>query len=123
MKILIVDDSLTMRRIVGNTVVQAGYSKDDYDEAKDGQVALELLRENNYDLVLTDWNMPIMNGLELVQVMQKDNDLKKIPIIMITTEGAKSEVITALKAGVKNYIVKPFTAEILQEKINAVIKN
>jgi two-component system, chemotaxis family, chemotaxis protein CheY len=122
MKILVVDDSLTMRRIVGNTVVQAGFKKEDFDEAKDGQEALGLLEENSYDLVLTDWNMPVMNGLELVKTMKTMDNLKKIPIIMVTTEGAKSEVVTALKAGVNNYIVKPFTADILKEKIQAVIK-
>jgi two-component system chemotaxis response regulator CheY len=123
MKILIVDDSLTMRRIVGNTVVQAGFSKDQFDEAADGQEALDLLNKNDYNLVLTDWNMPVMNGLELVQSMRSEAKFQKIPIIMITTEGAKTEVITALKAGVNNYIVKPFTAEILKEKIQAVVKN
>lgn len=123
MKILVVDDSLTMRRIVGNTVIQAGFPKESYDEAKDGQEALELLNANTYDLVLTDWNMPVMNGLELVQAMRSDDRFKKLPIIMITTEGAKTEVITALKAGVNNYIVKPFTADILKEKIQAVVKS
>jgi len=123
MKILVVDDSLTMRRIVGNTVVQAGFPKESYDEAADGAQAMELLKANSYDLVLTDWNMPVMNGLELVHAIRKDPALKGIPIIMITTEGAKTEVITALKAGVNNYIVKPFTADVLKEKIQAVVKN
>jgi len=121
MKILIVDDSSTMRRIIGNVVQQLGVAKDDFDEAEDGVVAWKLFQENdNYDVVLTDWNMPNMNGLELVKTIRSVD--KKIPIVMITTEGGKGEVITALKAGVNNYIVKPFSAEILKEKLDGLVK-
>ena len=121
MKILIVDDSSTMRRIIGNVVQQLGVSKDDFDEAEDGVIAWKLFQENdNYDVVLTDWNMPNMNGLELVKTIRSVN--KTIPIVMITTEGGKGEVITALKAGVNNYIVKPFSAEILKEKLDGLVK-
>jgi len=121
MRILIVDDSSTMRRIIGNVVQQLGVSKDDFDEAEDGVVAWKLFQEkNNYDVVLTDWNMPNMNGLELVKTIRGAD--KKIPIVMITTEGGKGEVITALKAGVNNYIVKPFSAEILKEKLDGLVK-
>ena len=121
MKILIVDDSSTMRRIIGNVVQQLGVAKDDFDEAEDGVVAWKLFQENdNYDVVLTDWNMPNMNGLELVKTIRTVD--KKIPIVMITTEGGKGEVITALKAGVNNYIVKPFSAEILKEKLDGLVK-
>ena len=121
MKILIVDDSSTMRRIIGNVVQQLGVAKDDFDEAEDGVVAWKLFQENdNYDVVLTDWNMPNMNGLELVKTLRSVN--KTIPIVMITTEGGKGEVITALKAGVNNYIVKPFSAEILKEKLDGLVK-
>lgn len=121
MRILIVDDSSTMRRIIGNVVQQLGVAKEDFDEAEDGVVAWKLFQEkNNYDVVLTDWNMPNMNGLELVQTIRAKN--KTIPIVMITTEGGKGEVITALKAGVNNYIVKPFSADILKEKLDGLVK-
>jgi len=121
MRILIVDDSTTMRRIIGNVVQQLGVAKDDFDEAEDGVVAWELFQKNNnYDVVLTDWNMPNMNGLELVKTIRNAN--KTIPIVMITTEGGKGEVITALKAGVNNYIVKPFSAEVLKEKLDGLVK-
>ena len=122
MKILVVDDSSTMRRIIGNVVQQLGISKEDFDEAEDGVAAWKLLSTNSYDVVLTDWNMPNMNGLQLVQKIRAEGNHRGVPIIMITTEGGKGEVITALKAGVNNYIVKPFSADILKEKLDGVIK-
>lgn len=122
MKILIVDDSSTMRRIIGNVVMQLGFSRDDFDEAEDGVKAWKILSETQYDIILTDWNMPNMNGLELVQKVRGGGNHQKTPIIMITTEGGKGEVITALKAGVNNYIVKPFSADILKEKLDGVLK-
>ena len=122
MKILIVDDSSTMRRIIGNVVMQLGFSKENYDEAEDGLKAWNLLKENNYDVILTDWNMPNMNGLELVKKVRMEGTHIKTPIIMITTEGGKNEVIEALKSGVNNYIVKPFPAETLKEKLDSVLK-
>lgn len=122
MRILIVDDSSTMRRIIGNVVMQLGFSKDNFDEAEDGLKAWKLLTEGHYDVILTDWNMPNMNGLELVKKIRSEGTHQKTPIIMITTEGGKSEVITALKAGVNNYIVKPFNAEVLKEKLDGVLK-
>jgi len=123
MKVLIVDDSSTMRRIIGNVVQQLGIAKEDFDEAEDGAVAWRMLTKGNYDVVLTDWNMPNMNGLQLVQKIRGEGSSHRgVPIIMITTEGGKGEVITALKAGVNNYIVKPFSADILKEKLDGVIK-
>jgi len=122
MKILIVDDSSTMRRIIGNVVMQLGFAKEDFDEAEDGVKAWKLLNESQYDVILTDWNMPNMNGLDLVKKTRSEGAHQKTPIIMITTEGGKGEVITALKAGVNNYIVKPFNAEILKEKLDGVLK-
>src|SRR5574344_27489 len=122
MKILIVDDSSTMRRIIGNVITQLGFTKDNFDEAEDGVKAWKLLTEAHYDVILTDWKMPNMNGLELVQKVRSEGTHQKTPIIMITTEGGKSEVITALKAGVNNYIVKPFSAEVLKEKRDGVLK-
>ena len=123
MKILIVDDSSTMRRIIGNVVQQLGVKKDDFDEAEDGVVAWDLLQKNKYDVILTDWNMPNMNGLELVKhIRSAGSSHKTTPTVMITTEGGKTEVITALKAGVNNYIVKPFNAQTLKEKLDAFFK-
>ena len=122
MKILILDDSSTMRRIIGNVVQELGFSKDDFDEAEDGVVAWSMLQKGQYDIVLTDWNMPNMNGLDLVKHIRGGGAHQKTPIIMITTEGGKMEVITALKAGVNNYIVKPFNAAILKEKLDGVLK-
>ena len=122
MKILIVDDSSTMRRIIGNVVMQLGFTRDNFEEAEDGAKAWKLLSEAHYDVILTDWNMPNMNGLELVKKVRSEGTHQKTPIIMITTEGGKSEVITALKAGVNNYIVKPFNAEVLKEKLDGVLK-
>lgn len=122
MRILIVDDSSTMRRIIGNVVQQLGFAKEDFDEAEDGVKAWKMLGESQYDVILTDWNMPNMNGLELVQKTRSEGQHQKTPIIMITTEGGKGEVITALKAGVNNYIVKPFNADILKEKLDGVLK-
>jgi two-component system chemotaxis response regulator CheY len=122
MRILIVDDSSTMRRIIGNVVMQLGVGKNDFDEAEDGVQAWKLLSEKQYNIILTDWNMPNMNGLELVKKIRGGGNHKSTPIIMITTEGGKSEVITALKAGVNNYIVKPFSADILKEKLDGIFK-
>lgn len=123
MKILIVDDSSTMRRIIGNVIKQLGFSNEDFDEAEDGLKAWNMMKEKKYNILLTDWNMPNMNGLQLVKLVRTESiDHKKIPIIMITTEGGKGEVVAALKSGVNNYIVKPFSAEVLKEKLDSVMK-
>ena len=120
MKILVVDDSTTMVRIILNTLKRIGYN--DILTAFDGVEATEQMKENDgIDLIITDWNMPNMNGLELVKYIRKDEIYKETPIVMVTTEGGKAEVITALKAGVNNYIVKPFTPAVLKEKLSAVI--
>ena len=123
MRILVVDDSSTMRRIITNVILQLGYKKDDIEEAENGQIAWELLNNSQFDVVLTDWNMPIMSGLDLVKLIRNEDKYASLPIIMITTEGGKAEVVTALKAGVNNYIVKPFTAVLLKDKLNAVFNN
>jgi two-component system chemotaxis response regulator CheY len=119
MKVLILDDSKTMLRIISNTLKQIGVS--DIIEAEDGAIGLEKWKEHNgsFDIILTDWNMPVLSGLEFVKEIRKEN--KNIPIVMITTEGGKDEVITALKAGVNNYIVKPFSAVVLKEKLNNIL--
>ena len=119
MKILIADDSKTMLRIIVNVVKQIGINENDIIRVENGQEALKQYNENNIDIILTDWNMPVMNGLEFVKKIREQD--KKIPILMITTEGGKSEVITALKSGVNNYIVKPFNAEILKEKLTTIL--
>lgn len=120
MKLLVVDDSSTMRRIIKNTLVRLGYK--DILEGEDGLQGWNVLNENpDMGMLITDWNMPEMNGLELVKKVRADERFKDLPIIMVTTEGGKAEVITALKAGVNNYIVKPFTPQVLKEKLAAVL--
>jgi len=117
MKILVVDDSKTMLRIISNTIKRIGYT--DIVTAEDGELGLAAYKKDTFDIILTDWNMPNMNGLQFVQAVRKVN--KDIPIVMITTEGGKVEVIKALKAGVNNYIVKPFTPQVLKEKLKDII--
>ena len=120
MKLLVVDDSSTMRRIIKNTLARLGYK--DVLEGADGVEGWNQLNENpDIEMLITDWNMPEMNGLELVKKVRADERFKDMPIIMVTTEGGKAEVITALKAGVNNYIVKPFTPQVLKEKLAAVM--
>ena len=118
MHFLVVDDSSTMRRILCNTLGTIGYST---TEAEDGLDALKKIKEEKFDAIMTDWNMPKMNGLELVRSIRAMEDYKHTPIIMVTTEGGKREVITAIKEGVNNYIVKPFTAFTLREKLKGII--
>lgn len=120
MKLLVVDDSSTMRRIIKNTLSRLGY--EDVLEGEDGVQGWNVLNENpDMGMLITDWNMPEMNGLELVKKVRADARFTDLPIIMVTTEGGKTEVITALKAGVNNYIVKPFTPQVLKEKLAAVL--
>jgi len=115
-----VDDSSTMRRIIKNTLARLDYK--DVLEAEHGVQAWQLLCENNdIDVLITDWNMPEMNGLELVKKVRAEDKYTDMPIIMVTTEGGKAEVIVALKAGVNNYIVKPFTPAVLKEKLEDVL--
>jgi two-component system chemotaxis response regulator CheY len=120
LKLLVVDDSSTMRRIIKNTLSRLGY--EDVLEGEDGLQGWTVLNENpDIGMLITDWNMPEMNGLELVKKVRADTRFSDLPIIMVTTEGGKAEVITALKAGVNNYIVKPFTPQVLKEKLAAVL--
>ena len=119
MKLLVVDDSSTMRRIIKNTLARLGHK--DVLEGADGVEGWATLDSNpDVEMLITDWNMPEMSGLELVKKVRADARFVDLPIIMVTTEGGKAEVITALKAGVNNYIVKPFTPQILKEKLAAV---
>ena len=120
MKLLVVDDSSTMRRIIKNTLARLGHK--DVLEGADGVEGWDALNANpDINMLITDWNMPEMNGLELVKKVRADSRFTDLPIIMVTTEGGKAEVITALKAGVNNYIVKPFTPQVLKEKLGAVM--
>ncbi|MGE4399319.1 MAG: response regulator [Campylobacterales bacterium] len=119
MRILVVDDSATMRRIIKNSLSNLGYV--DLLEAEDGVVAWDIMNKEEVGVLVTDWNMPNMNGLELVTKVRADGKYADVPIIMVTTEGGKTEVIKALKAGVNNYIVKPFTPQVLKDKLEAVL--
>ncbi|MFC1734485.1 response regulator [Candidatus Hydrogenedentota bacterium] len=120
MKIMVVDDSKVMRRIVVNAV--EALNPTSIEEAADGMEAYQKLEaDTTYDLILTDWNMPVMNGLALVKKIRTNDGLKEAAIIMVTTESEKSNVITAIKAGADNYIVKPFTAEVLLEKVKETL--
>lgn len=118
-KVLVVDDFPTMRRIVKNLLKQLGF--ENIDEAEDGSQALKKLQTGEYGLVISDWNMPNMEGIELLRnVRQSPEPLKNIPFLMVTAEAEKEKVIEAIKAGVDNYIVKPFTAELLTEKLSKI---
>ncbi|MCX8043312.1 MAG: chemotaxis response regulator CheY [Desulfobacterota bacterium] len=118
MKILIVDDFPTMRRIIRTTLRQLGFQN--ILEAGDGAEALEILRSSTIDFVVTDWNMPNMTGLELLKAIRADATLKNTPVLLVTAEAEKENVIQAAQAGVNNYIVKPFTAAVLREKIQKI---
>lgn len=119
MNILVVDDSSTMRRIVSNALNNIGYKN--ITTAEDGSDALKKIKNSQFDAIMTDWNMPKMDGLALVREVRKMETYKEVPIVMITTEGGKREVITAIKEGVNNYIVKPFTAKTLKDKLEDII--
>lgn len=119
---MVVDDSSTMRRIIISVLMQMGIPDDNIGDAKDGMDALGKLKSTKYDLILTDWNMPKMDGLNLVKNLRHLPRYKTTPIMMITTEGGKDEVIQALKSGINNYIVKPFNAETLRLKLEPMIK-
>ena len=118
MKVLVVDDFVTMRRIVRNILKQIGFKN--ITEAEDGKAALNELKKEKPDLILCDWNMPGMSGLDLLNVIRADDQFKGIPFIMVTAEAQKNNIVDAVKAGVNGYIVKPFTAETINEKLKKV---
>jgi len=120
MRVLVVDDFATMRKIVRNILKQIGFEH--IAEAEDGNAALQMLKSDKYGLVVSDWNMPNMNGIELLKAIRQNPQLSNLPVLMVTAEGLKENVLEAVKAGVNNYVVKPFTAEVLQEKIEAIFK-
>ncbi|HPI36432.1 MAG TPA: response regulator [Ignavibacteriaceae bacterium] len=120
LKFLVVDDSLTMRRIVVNSLKNLGYSE--FVEAADGQEALTKLdSDRTINFVITDWNMPVLSGLELTKGIRGNADFANVPILMVTTRGVKEDIIEALQAKVSNYIIKPFTPQVLKEKIDQIL--
>lgn len=121
MRFLVVDDFSTMRRIVRNLLKELGFSN--VDEAEDGQIALHKLKNSQFDFVVSDWNMPNMTGIELLKAMRADPQLKHIPLLMVTAEAKKENIIEAATAGASGYIVKPFTAATLDEKLKKIFAN
>ena len=120
LKFLVVDDFSTMRRIVRDLLKELGFTN--VDEAEDGAVALSKLRDGNFEFVVSDWNMPNMDGLTLLQNVRADARLKTVPFLMITAEAKKENIIAAAQAGASGYIVKPFTAATLQEKLDKIFE-
>jgi two-component system, chemotaxis family, chemotaxis protein CheY len=121
MRFLIVDDSSTMRRIIINTLNKLGHQ--DFVEASNGREGIDRLGTSNgaIDMIITDWNMPEMNGIDFIKAVRSTAGSKDVPVLMVTTNAAKDDIVEALRAGVNNYVVKPFTAETIKEKIDAVL--
>ena len=117
-RILVVDDFPTMRRIVRSLLKELGFSN--IDEAEDGKEGLRMLHQDRYDFVVSDWNMPNMDGLEMLTVIRKDEALKHLPVLMVTAEAKKENIIAAAQAGANGYVVKPFTAATLEEMIGKI---
>jgi two-component system chemotaxis response regulator CheY len=117
---LVVDDFATMRRIVRNLLKDLGFTN--VDEAEDGVVALNKLRSEKFDFVVSDWNMPNMTGIDLLKAIRADGALKSLPVLMVTAEAKKENIIEAAQSGANGYIVKPFTAATLDEKLNKIFK-
>lgn len=120
MKILIVDDFSTMRRIIKNLLHDLGY--DNSHEADDGTSALPLLKGGSFDFLITDWNMPGMQGIDLLRAVRADPKLKTLPVLLVTAEARRDQIVMAAEAGVNGYIVKPFTAQTLREKIDRIFE-
>lgn len=120
LKILVVDDFPTMRRIIRNLLKDLGY--ENVDEAEDGAMGLEKLRNGSFDFVVSDWNMPNLDGLEMLKEIRADDKLSKLPVLMVTAEAKKENIIAAAQAGASGYVVKPFTAATLEEKLNKIFE-
>lgn len=120
MKFLVVDDFSTMRRIVRNLLKELGYTN--VDEAEDGEQALSKLRSDKYDFVVSDWNMPNMDGLTMLKHIRADEALSKLPVLMVTAEAKRENIIEAAQAGASGYVVKPFTAATLDEKLSKIFE-
>ncbi len=120
MRFLVVDDFSTMRRIIRNLLKELGYNN--VDEAEDGSMALAKLNRDTYEFIVSDWNMPVMDGLELLKAVRADAKLAHIPMLMVTAEAKKENIIAAAQAGASSYVVKPFTAATLDEKISKILE-
>lgn len=120
MKILVVDDFSTMRRIIKNLLRDLGFTNT--QEADDGATALPMLKQGNYEFLITDWNMPGMQGIDLLKAVRSDPDLSSLPVLMVTAEAKRDQIVEAAQAGVNGYIVKPFTAQTLKEKIDKIFE-
>lgn len=120
MKILVVDDFSTMRRIIKNLLRELGFTNT--HEADDGNTALPMLKDGDYELLVTDWNMPGMEGIDLLKAVRADPSLAKLPVLMVTAEQKKEQIVAAAQAGVNGYIVKPFTAGTLKEKLDKIFE-
>jgi two-component system chemotaxis response regulator CheY len=120
MKFLVVDDFSTMRRIVKNLLQELGYAN--VQEADDGSTALPMLKSGNFDFVITDWNMPQLPGLELLKAVRADPNLTHLPVLMVTAEAKREQIVEAAQAGVSGYVIKPFTAQILGEKLAKILQ-
>ena len=120
MKILVVDDFSTMRRIIKNLLRDLGFTNT--HEADDGTTALPMLQNGNFDFLVTDWNMPGMQGIDLLKAVRADDKLKSLPVLMVTAESKREQIIEAAQAGVNGYIVKPFTAATLNEKLGKIFE-
>ncbi len=120
MKILVVDDFSTMRRIIKNLLRDLGFNNT--QEADDGSTALPMLQKGDFDFVVTDWNMPGMQGIDLLKAIRADDNLKHLPVLMVTAEAKREQIITAAQAGVNGYVVKPFTAATLKEKLDKIFE-
>ena len=120
MKVLVVDDFSTMRRIVKNLLRDLGFTN--IQEADDGSTALPMLKSGDFDFLVTDWNMPGMTGIELLKEIRADESLASLPTLMVTAEAKRDQIIEAAQAGVNGYVVKPFTAQVLKEKIDKIFE-
>lgn len=121
LRFLVVDDFSTMRRIVRNLLKELGFH--DVEEAEDGAIALKKLKAGGFDFVVSDWNMPNMDGLTMLQNVRADESLKHLPVLMVTAEAKKENIIAAAQAGANGYIVKPFTSATLDEKLSKILQN
>lgn len=119
-KVLVVDDSSVMRQIIKNTLKQLGFEVGGLTDAEDGQMGLKRAQEGGLDLIISDWNMPKMTGIEFLKAVRGDGAIKGIPFLMVTSEADKEKIVEAVQAGVSQYIVKPFNANQLEEKIKAI---
>jgi two-component system chemotaxis response regulator CheY len=120
MKIIVVDDFSTMRRIIKNLLKDLGFTN--IQEADDGSTALPMLQQGDFDFVITDWNMPGMQGIDLLRAIRADDKLKHLPVLMVTAEAKKEQIVAAAQAGVNGYVIKPFTAGTLKEKLTKIFE-